>query len=110
MWPFNKKGATKKCIHYKGFGDPFPENMKIVLALFPYSRGDYKNHSYKTYECSECGVRSFACITSHGMHTGITEPLDDFIEHDISISEMLEKINKYDVRTIIYHNNIGETQ
>lgn len=98
---FKKKNKPRKCQHYKSAGDSYPSNMEKVIYFTPY---DKVKDGYAIAQCSNCGTRAYAG-GRHAMHTGITDPIDDFIHYRINLKTLLAAFSKYSVKFEIHYKH-----
>ncbi len=83
------KNTKQKCKHFKSPGQPYPENMKIILT---FSDSDKKidPFGYRITECSICGTRAFGCMGLHMMSDRQVNFIDSFIRHEITLDEFVD--------------------
>jgi hypothetical protein len=98
MWPFKKekiKEKKPKCKHYKKFGEEMPDNMVKIIKFTDGKSLKDEVFSYGIWECTVCGKRAFSCVGCHLMPVWVTSSLDKFIEHKISMSDLIKVFNEW---------------
>jgi len=79
------------CQHFKNCGEQIPDNMVEVIKFTEYKKGRL---DYSVYECHKCGKRAFLCLGYHLMGFDVSKKIDEFINHKISIEELIEKFKQ----------------
>ena len=86
---FKKKS---RCRHFKGFGEPYPDNMRRVMTFSPYKTDGF---GYSISECKECGKRAFGCLGHHLMGKELAENIDAFIAYEITLDQFIVVLKEH---------------